>query len=185
MRRVARWVWNVVTVLSLLLLATVVVLWVRSSTVIDGYYWDGGRGTYDLHAVRSALGEIQYANERTGYPSVLIPFRRGFASQTGSQLPLRYIGYPYPLAGRTSRWGPVRVHRINTYWFAVSVQDWALVVLAALIPAARVVGFGRKLYRRTRMLAGSCPACGYDLRATPDRCPECGRATSPAADRLG
>jgi hypothetical protein len=55
----------------------------------------------------------------------------------------------------------------------VTAPIWAIVLVAALLPFASVVSLVRR--RRARR-KGLCPACGYDLRATRDRCPECGAA---------
>jgi hypothetical protein len=55
--------------------------------------------------------------------------------------------------------------------FEIVFPHWALAVPLAALPAVWVLR-----WRRGR-LGNVCPACGYDLRGTPDggTCPECGR----------
>ena len=56
-----------------------------------------------------------------------------------------------------------------------STPYWFLVLLCCPAPSLRLTARLRNRRRRGR---GLCPACGYDLRGTPDRCPECGRAVA-------
>ena len=56
----------------------------------------------------------------------------------------------------------------------LTVPLWSLAALFAAYPFARITLWFGNMRRRRRRASGLCSACGYDLRATPDRCPECG-----------
>jgi hypothetical protein len=60
-------------------------------------------------------------------------------------------------------------------FFSLKVSHWLLAALSLILPALWTV----KMLRRSRPHAdGLCVKCGYDLRCTPDRCPECGTAVA-------
>jgi hypothetical protein len=88
-------------------------------------------------------------------------------------------GARQPWAGQVKRFGV----RYNVYTYDgsdLSVPTWYLAAAASLGSAA-AAAFARRADPRARLRAqGRCVRCGYDLRATPNRCPECGMIPTKA-----
>ena len=55
--------------------------------------------------------------------------------------------------------------------YRVRFPHWCAIVVLSIPIALREVGRWRN---RNREASGLCKTCGYDLRATPERCPKCG-----------
>jgi hypothetical protein len=190
MRRLGRILLNVATALSLVLLAATLALWARSQWIIDNVQRAqtarrDGEIRVDGHAViseRAGVWLLWVRSQQT--PGLFWDQELRRAQELGERPQWTWkvsraassYATPAPRAD-LQRWGPLRLeirdqllsnHAMQ--WRGAWVPYWAVVLVWAILPVARVVG--RLVNRRGQ--SGLCPVCGYDLRATPARCPECG-----------
>jgi hypothetical protein len=173
-----RWVGillNVATAGSLALCVGAIGLWVTSHYVAqyvgrsDGSGWRGVLSMAGLLRFEHGM----YAAGPPGWTYVSYPQRDHdglwfeLAARDRGGWPLKRLGIGYSRIDYTSDGRNVRV--------AVYVPHWGVVVLLAILPGiglTRIVRRRRAVARAGRNL---CRVCGYDLRATPGRCPECGK----------
>ena len=178
MRRLLRWTFNALAAASLLLCVATAGLWVRSNSAYDMFYAGRDEGS----AFGRQLGAPHY--------ECIVASNRGTfgASLTWSERPedqpkppwLFEIHHPNATFAVLRPGFAFSAHRGAYYGSAYhtwtgAAPAWALVSAFAVLPAVfvfRQVRAGRRRRRESRL--GLCPVCGYDLRATPERCPECG-----------
>jgi hypothetical protein len=167
MKRFGRLMLNIATLLSVLLCIAAAGLWVRSHRRMDVVRrWDAGRRTEEIFL--SNAGKVQlYANRYVHDPVASLPEGAGMRRGT-------YVVRPGLLDDPSARLG-FRAHfgrgASPDYGVGVTLPDWFIVAIAAALPGGRGL---RRILRGRAAGPGVCVKCGYDLRATPERCPECG-----------
>jgi hypothetical protein len=159
---------NLLTFSSLLLCVATTVLWVRSYEGCDALVQPGAAG--DRVCVTSEFGVVVVEVEGPVRGAVL-PGWEYFQSPLPRRWPVRAgrFGFEAYRSGVTHfvRLPPSAVH-------GVALPHWCLVLSFAALPARWLVARRREVAARRRADAGLCARCGYDLRASPSQCPECG-----------
>jgi hypothetical protein len=166
---------NIAAGISLALCIVAAALWVRSYRVGDGFVWkpSDAEGTYyrayfGCGGARVGRGEytFDHAAYFDHYPDRPPTRPAGYHPGTFADR----LGFDYH-SGSDSKGMPVA-----DLFFPI----WLVVLGAAVLPGYRITSLWRGSRSRRRLMSGRCVSCGYDLRVTPARCPECGAV--PATD---
>jgi hypothetical protein len=156
-----------------LLLLLLLARWVRSFFIVDmvsfaapdpyGQVW-ANHGQLLIQAVSSADAGWRW-NYHVSY-------------MTDKARPNNHLSW-WRRHGVNWRPGPMDSPEIGVRDRVLSMPILLLVLLFA-VPAYVLWVVRRRMIRVVRLQEGRCLICNYDLRATPDQCPECGHKRSPA-----
>lgn len=192
-----RRLFTILAAVSLLLCVAFAALWAWSySGGRDAVWWSGGRWEGPDFAVR-------HAGVRCWRGQLLITRQHGWMTPApggGPALTQTWTRqWRPPLAWRFDR-TPIDQYFTDPEWDVLGVRYQRLILgpansrhfqnlvvvplwlpfLLSAVAAAGVRLRSRAWRASDRARRGLCPVCGYDLRATPGRCPECGAAPAKA-----
>ena len=173
-RIVRRKLFTLCSAVSLLLCVAVCGMWVRSYAEPFAFGHGGAFVAYELGAADGRLVFLRWATRDPARIAAVKPQRLSYTRGPPVAYNLRgdtltdYSVAPATVYHLTERRPPFT----DSIWYAHVSCGW-VAGAAALLPTARLMTL-RRSRRRYRLQHQLCPACGYDIRATPDRCPECG-----------
>jgi hypothetical protein len=166
--------------LSLLLCVAVCVLWVRSYLVLDTVqrYRLGPGNPNELYQLNASSGAIGYGRVYLDDPSK--------QSWPRTDTPWHWVHQqPLPLAVPHKRkWSwlgfaswdvPIPPGNGGGGVRGFQVPLWSLTLVFGIASTPLLSGVRKWRNDRRSGRSGLCTGCGYDLRASPARCPECGR----------
>jgi len=197
MRRFLRWTFACVSVLSLLACVASAELWWRSRSITDSVWMHPRADKPPLVSIDSNDGIISAvigdffrgpSDSRFDAISTIVTFGpekrllwkqvpkvqrgTGIGARPQSHVFQFYSVEISPPGGSVG----VGVRK----WQVVAAPNWLLMLLTASIPAMWAAHKAAVAIRnRRRLRHGLCVACGYDIRAGHDCCPECGRSLKP------
>lgn len=165
---------NILPALSLLLCLAAGILWVRS-------YWVD---EYVQVAWQAPQKHSGYTGFRMDSEGGLLTLKCG---DDLGYFAFLDIGFHYGGVTRGNRWNTVTGWRFGYSRgqdnIMIQAPYWAVVLSTVVLP---LLWLNSHLEIRRRLKLGLCLTCGYDMRATPDRCPECGTqvvARGPSVNR--
>ena len=171
--------------LSLLVCLATLIVWSSSFFAFApfGQYWttswDGNSGGYVGHGWIALKGSIHLLrNDCIVQPAPTsngVNYHHSGIDPVPEFQPDRTkLGFAY--VSRVSGWRERGTNRrVTRTTQQLSFPAWLPAFLTAILPIRWLATPIRQRRLRKR---GFCPSCGYDLRASTDRCPECGIAPS-------
>ncbi len=175
-------------IVSLALCLAVCVLWIRSYWFSETIAWQTIDGYRRLTTRRGSLELGLFLAPGTNKPADTFGPRYNSDIPTGPFDWINILDIDFPQnridwnhAGFS--WHQVREGRNGYTHVAAFAPFWSIALLTGLLPLAwTAVRWRCRTLNRRHQAQDLCPNCGYDMRATPDRCPECGTVTkTPAA----
>jgi hypothetical protein len=182
-----RRLFTTVSALSLLMLVAIAALWVRCYWIRDTFEWLRQRNHnytlvhWEISFARPGVISVeqwwQTFNSATGLGE---NYQRlaGLRVHEGNADQLSVVDIPPRSVRSCQLLGFCCDQTLDGSFFGttgsgevfLSVPYWLLLVTTGVLPSIWI----RKRFHRNK--CGRCRTCGYDLRATRDRCPECGTA---------